>query len=170
MKITDLPPHVLEIDPLPPMFIGSMKKMLGEQFNDLDIEDVEIDDLDIVPLYFIHYWDGPLSCVFRCCGLYFYSTIIYSLDRRWWSSWLLSEDEKELFLKEHQEFCENVSYGCDFIKNEHGKYVYDTGKKGTATVETSKQFYKKRKNDDVLQKLIEEIVTRDMFGILEQPF
>jgi hypothetical protein len=149
MKLSDIPPHVTDINP--PWFF---QKVYSEGNQD-----------DVIPLFHNHYYDGPLSGYFKHQDRYFFAKAIYPEDRKYWASWELTEEEKKAALDRHDLFCKYVG--------EHTSYFLDENENWSRNLEKVQPpdmwdgFYK---NPNVPTVDIESIENREIFGILLNPF
>lgn len=149
MKLTDIPPHVTELNP--PWFFHKV--------HDGDFQE------NIIPLFHAAYYDGPLSGYFKYNDKYFYAKAIYEEDRKYWASWELTPEEIKIALDRHDLFCKYVGEHNKYYLNEEGDWVRDLGK--VKPRETHDLFYKNTELPTVNVKAIED---RDIFGILLNPF
>ncbi len=149
MKLSDIPPHVTEINP--PYFLHKMHNGRYEE--------------DIVPIFHNHYYDGPLSGYFKYQDRYFYAKAIYEQDRKYWASWELTEEEKKAVLDRHELFCKYVGEHTSYFLDENEEWTRDLEK--VKPPDTWDSFYK---NPDVPTVNIKAIEDREIFGILLNPF
>ena len=149
MKLTDIPPHITEIDP--PWFFHK-------------VHDGEFQE-KIIPICHLNYYDGPLSGLFKYNDKYFYCKSVYDDERTYWASWELTEEETKIELDRHELFCKYVGTHNSYYLNSEGDYVRNIG--ATKPQETWDLFYK---NKELPELNIKEIESRDIFGILLNPF
>lgn len=158
MKLTDIPPHVTQIDP--PWFNHEFFKKYGQHpGNDPpDFDDVE-------PCFHLSYYDGPLSGIFRFGGHYFYARCIYDLDRQWWAAWELTEEETSATLHRHDQFQKHVGTHTSYAKDDNGNIRRDL-----ASVRPQEEWDAFYKNENLPKVDYDAIMQRDIFGILKNPF
>lgn len=155
MKISDIPSHVLELDP--PYFTHEYFEKFGSDPDPVDDE--------VTPLFHLNYYDGPLSGIVVRNNHYFYVQPIYSEDRCWWAAWELTPEETQTVLAEHELFEKYVGLHTTYTKNSQGKYVRDLN-----TVKPQESWEKYYKNDQIVKANYNLVKSRDIFGILENPF
>ena len=155
MKFIDIPPHVTELDPPPPFFWNEIRK----KYN------IDHDEEGIVPLYHLNYYDGPLSAMIRCGDKYFYSEVIYYMERIWWASWELTEDELQLITARHKLFQDNVGMHTDYFQDAEGNWTTTLG--CDKPVEMHDNYYKNTTLPEVDYRKITE---REIFGVHYSPF
>lgn len=154
MKLTDILPHVTEIDP--PWFFREYYKKYKVHEDDLE---------DIIPLYNIDYYDGPLSGMFKVHDNYFYGKAIYGEDRKWWACWELAEDELTRELAGHKLFQQYVGTHTDYYKDADDNWTRNIG---TCKPRESCDIYYNMKDKPRVD--YEEIESREIFGVLRNPF
>jgi hypothetical protein len=154
MKLSDIPPHVTDINP--PWFSHKFSAKYGE-FPDYFC--------DMEPQFHLNYYDGPLSGIFKCKGHFYYGKAIYEEDRKFWAAWELSEQELSNILERHKLFQEYVGMHTDYTQDENGDWHRDLGK--TKPREGQERFYK---NDSLPKIDLDAIHAREIFGILWNPF
>jgi len=160
MKLQDFPPHIL--DTLPPMFEDEIQN----RFDDTKTNTYT----RVIPQFYITYYDGPLKGIIMCQNQYFYAATIHIYNREWWAVWEISDDEKEVLLKNNEDYTKNVSNGSNYIMSQNGeKFVRDTTASKTATEESIKDYYKRNPTKDA-RNMVSTIEQREIFGIVENPF
>lgn len=155
MKLSDIPPHVTNMKP--PWFSHSYHakyKIYAEV------------DFDVIPLYHLHYWDGPLSGIFRVEDNYFYAKAIYGeMERRWWAAWELVGDELTKEQERHKLFQQYVGTHTDYFQDENEDWVRGIG---TCKPRESCDIYYKMENKPTVD--YKQFESREIFGILRNPF
>lgn len=114
MKLSDIPPHVLQVDP--PLFFREYTRKFGY--------DIEYPEDNIVPLFHLGYYDGPYTGIFKCGEVHFYARALYpDEDRSFWACWELSPSDKEMVLERHKSFQENVGLHTDYVLDDDDYWV-----------------------------------------------
>ncbi len=152
MKLTDIPPHISEMKP--PWFPQALYTKYG----------ISCDYDDAQPKWHISYYDGPISGIFTCKGKMFYGRMVYDQDRKFWVSWDLTPEEEQLITANHEEFQKWVGTHTDYFLNEDEDWVRGYG---TLPREGMDNYYK---NEDRPKVDWKEIESRDIFGVLFNPF
>jgi hypothetical protein len=154
MKLADLPP--LFIDGDYPKFSESLHALLaGEQAW----------DPEIAPVFHLSYYDGPLSAVCTCRGIYFYGHAAYDSWRTYWAFWTLTNEELEIFLENHALFEKHVGSHTTYVADENGGFK----RKGVCDKPMTEwaAYYDAKDMKRVNTRAITE---RDIFGIARNPF
>jgi hypothetical protein len=152
MKLTDIPPHITDLRP--PWF----PHKFHEKYK------ISCDYDDVEPYFHLNYYDGPLSGIARCKDKYFYCQAIYDEDRHFWASWELTEEELKNVLARYEEFCKWVGDHTTYKQDEEGNWFREMG---TKSREGMDNFYK---NENLPKIDLAAIQSRDIFGILFNPF
>lgn len=156
LKLSEIPPHITEAPGAPEPFWNAYKAAYGES----------VEEDDIIPLWHLDYYDGPLSGVVGCKGRYFYVRHCYYLDRHWWVAWALTEDEWARARANHDAFEEHVGDHTSYRLDDEGVWKACSG-----NVKPDTHWDKFYKNPNIPKvDYRAEVETRDMFAILRNPF
>lgn len=148
MILSDIPPHVTEINP--PYFTDSVGKTLSDEKN----KEIEVSDY-IEPLHALDFWDGPLSGIVYCLGSYYFCKAIYVADRKYWASWLLSDEQSKEAMQNHSLWVNSHEHNqtcTNFCKTLHIK--------DPILSHPSQTYF----------DFLKTIDDKEIFGILENPF
>lgn len=155
MKYSNIPPHVTELDY--PMFWKSFQDTFKKSIDEY---------MDIIPLFHLDYYDGPLSGIIRCSDEYFYAHHIYERERTWWVTYHLSHEERDRVLERNRIFCEHVGNHTNYIQNELEDWVRVVG--DTKPQDQWDGFYK---NPNLPRGISwEDVKDREIFGVIRNPF
>lgn len=156
MKLSEIPPHVTEVEGHPESFWTAYKAAYGEW----------PDGEEIKPLWSLNYYDGPLSGIVACRGRHFYVKALYFDDRCWWAAWALTDEEWERTLARHKAFEEHVGLHTNYYEDDNGNLKRDVG-----TVKPQEEWDKFYKNPDIPEVGFGGIETdREIFAVLRNPF
>lgn len=155
MKLSDVPPHITEMPNHPPYFWTAYKTAYGEWPQ----------QEEIIPLWHLDYYDGPLSGVVECKGRHFYVRHVYYDDRKWWVAWELTPDEWARELARHEAFEKYVGTHTSYKQNAEGEWNREHAVKPEAEW---RKFYDDKEMPKVDHQ--KEVETRDIFGLLMNPF
>ena len=153
MKLEDIPVHVTDLKI--PWFTHACSKKFK----------TNTEEWEVTPLFHLNYWGGPLSGMIKYCNQMFYAVSIYHEDRCFWAAFELTEEEKKNIMIRHQSFVDNVGDHTVYFKDANGEW---TRKLASNKPQGQwKNFY-----DDKTLPVVDykEIISRDIFGILENPF
>lgn len=154
MKLTDIPPHVTNLNP--PWFHQEYYKKYNSSIDEF---------IDAVPLYHLNYYDGPLSGIIKVGDHHFYVSSIYGEERKWWAAWELTEEELTKEQERHKLFQQYVGTHTDYHQDENEDWIRDVGT--CKPRESCDIYYKMQDKPRVDYK---EIESREIFAILRNPF
>lgn len=156
MKLTDIPPHVTELDTVP-WFSHSYYNRHNTKYPD--------NLCDIKPLYHLGYYDGPRSGIFKVDDNYFYGQAIYDEERKWWAAWELTGEDLEKELERHKLIQEYVGGHTDYYEDADENWTRDPSL--VKPRESCEIYYKMENKPSVDFKKLTE---GEIFGILRNPF
>jgi hypothetical protein len=152
VKLSDVPPHITELNP--PWFSHVFSRVHGQR---AQIGDVK-------PLFHLDYYDGPLSGIVKCFERVFYCKAVYADDRKYWVAWELTPEQAGYELAAHALFQHHVGTHTDYSIDEEGEVSRQVG--ATRPREEWDLFYKAKKKRVDYKK----IEATDFFGVLLNPF
>ena len=147
MKLSDIPPHITDLNP--PWFHHAVKHS---------------DSVDVKPLFHLCYYDGPLSCIFRCLDKVYYAKAVYAEDRKYWVAWELSSEQSTTILDNHALFQEHVGTHTDYFIDDEGEVGRQVGA-ARPQAEWNKFYKAERKQVD-----FGELEKEPFLGVLLNPF
>jgi len=154
MKLSDIPPHITDIDP--PYFFKSYYEKYKTPMQELVVK----------PQYHIDYYDGPLSGIFKVHDNYFYGKAVYPEDRKYWAVWELTEEELTTELARHKLFQQYVGMHIDYHLDEDENWKTDITK-----VNPDKDEWRKFYDDKTIPTVnYHAVESREIFGIMHNPF
>jgi len=154
MKLTDIPQHVTDLNP--PYLWNAYYAKYKESMQMTD---------DVIPMYHLNYYDGPLSGMINVKGRIFYVESIYGEeDRQWWAAWELTEEELKCELARHELFKQHVGSHTEYKLNDDECWVRKDH--DLKPEDDWKNFYEA----DIPKVNYLEVTKRDFFGILYNPF
>lgn len=154
MKLTDIPPHITEIDP--PYFFRTYYAKYK----------IPVDVENVIPRYNLDYYDGALSGIIKVHDHHFYAKAVYPEDRKYWAAWELTEEELTKELNRHKLFQQYVGGHTDYFMDADENWIRDLGK-----VNLDEKEWRKFYNDPNIPQVDYNVVeSREIFGIMRNPF
>jgi hypothetical protein len=142
MKLSDVPPHITEVENHPPV----------------------LNQDHVIPRWHLDYYDGPLAGIIEYKGKFLYARHLYYMDRRWWAAWELTPEELQTEQTRHELFEKYVGTHTSYVPDGDGDYRVNHNVKPEGDW---RQFYD---NKELAKVNFEAVEEREMVGILTNPF